>query len=927
MKRLLLLLLLILVLGSLTLIQAPPVLAQGESEFASLNECLEETETLSVLFLVDTSGSLKLTDPTGARAVALDTAVSTLRKFESNFTVYVDFVEFGTITVRSFPELERWTKLSDSDGWSERIQEFTQRDDGNVTDYGAALNAWTMNRPEVQTGALDLLSSAPPSCKLLIWLSDGALDIWDGRARTIDTTSGEILIDGQGDEAIVEPVVINELCRPGGIVDQVRGSGKTVRDGRVFVVGVGLSDPGAPVDFELFEAVVAGSSNQTTCGYQSREPLGVFLNATVDELVNSIVEPIYDPICGRENQCKVAETFTLEGSLTSFNLLVVTGDDAVDFALLTPGPHGETVEIDGSRLVTLRNGVELDIDRISPTVILLSGVIPPVASNWRGDWIAQFLSPGWGTPVNSSLQLKLFGNLATDLLGSGDLRKGVNGSFTLGLTTAAGSIETSRAWTDSSQLFVTVGGETLATPTIDSAGSFHFNFFVPEDYDQDTLLVEVVLLPRVQFIDSIPPIELTQFTATYELEVAPLPTSPLIIAPAAFTSIDEQNLTAITSVTIDSSRPGSGGCVRFVSQTSAGMPPGMSGSPTVLVDGRAPSPDDCIVTLDDGETVTLDLTVALTADQLHAATNPTDNILELHVGFQSDSAQGDDLTPYSFTDLRVPVEVPTRTDARIQLLFPLLAASLLAPALLLYAFNYFVGSQIGGVSDLVVADLDVHVSSDGIVRPGYSASFLRAEDFHSSGGASSPGRAMTIHTDRDIAQFKSRISKNLFGAPTMLGQLIGDSRPTLGSKGSTNNQRQGKSEPSLARTWLLAADPPASAGETDQSDDVLDGESLLAARLVVFVPGNVTDFGPVIDGIQEELMLAIDRFRSDAATTRSMSSKAERKAEPRLKRKRKQTPRSGSDGDRPSATTVLDQIDSIATSSGRPKPDLNNIPE
>ena len=158
----------------------------------------------------------------------------------------------------------------------------------------------------------------------------------------------------------------------------------------------------------------------------------------------------------------------------------------------------------------------------------------------------------------------------------------------------------------------------------------------------------------------------------------------------------------------------------------------------------------------------------------------------------------------------------------------------------------------------------------------------------------------------------------------MLGQLIGDSRPTLGSKGSTKDQKQGRSEPSLARTWLLAVDPPASAGDADQADDVLAGESLLAARLVVFLPGNVTEFGPVIEGLQEEVILMIDRFRSEAATP-SRSSKTAHKAEP--KRKRKQTPRSGSDRDRPSVTTVPDRIDSIDTDSGRPKLDLNNIPE
>ena len=92
-----------------------------------LSTCLETNRKLSVLFLVDTSGSLATTDPSNQRVTGLKLAVSSLRNLRQakeaaadggpgSFPVYVDFLSFGTGSKHSFDS--SWSELG-SDPTSE----------------------------------------------------------------------------------------------------------------------------------------------------------------------------------------------------------------------------------------------------------------------------------------------------------------------------------------------------------------------------------------------------------------------------------------------------------------------------------------------------------------------------------------------------------------------------------------------------------------------------------------------------------------------------------------------------------------------------------------------------------------------------------------------------------------------------------------
>ena len=185
-------------IGLAAALVAPMLLAAGPSAKVSaegstlpLAQCTTEHHSLSVLFLMDVSASLKQEDPFGLRVVGLEAAVNTLsqqlaaeKAADRKFSIYVDFLQFGSTTHRAFTaeEWPIWGQLGESsDRLQTAIQSFAERDTDHDTDYFGALDPWAGSGDQHQTdlriGALDMLKKAPPeSCRLLVWFTDGKFD-------------------------------------------------------------------------------------------------------------------------------------------------------------------------------------------------------------------------------------------------------------------------------------------------------------------------------------------------------------------------------------------------------------------------------------------------------------------------------------------------------------------------------------------------------------------------------------------------------------------------------------------------------------------------------------------------------------------------------------------------------------------------------
>ncbi len=215
----------------------------------SLAGCLQTASDVSVLFLLDRSGSLSQTDPDGLRYEGLELALRRLANIQNNAVGDVA-IDAG---LASFDG--EYAGVADFGGWR-RIND--DKSDDTIKDLLETVRNNTQPRGDtVYENALieaeaDLEDrGGDRSCRVLIWFTDGAMsDALDASQR---------------------------MCAPGGLMDRIRGQ-------RITVVGLRLQDPsGAVVEQTAdMEAMTIGRDANSTCGTwpipEGSRP-GVFLEA------------------------------------------------------------------------------------------------------------------------------------------------------------------------------------------------------------------------------------------------------------------------------------------------------------------------------------------------------------------------------------------------------------------------------------------------------------------------------------------------------------------------------------------------------------------------------------------------------------------------------------------------------------------------
>jgi hypothetical protein len=154
----------------------------GQEALAQIAECInrDDKDTLNVLYLVDDSGSLKWNDRDGIRTEAL---ISSLRQFAEAsenrpyFTINRSFTSFSN----DFKVLKNWNKVTkssfDSDvNWINSV--VPNLVDGSRTNWERGLQ-----------GSLDEFEkvSKPTSCEILVWFTDGGLNVADQLTPNIES--------------------------------------------------------------------------------------------------------------------------------------------------------------------------------------------------------------------------------------------------------------------------------------------------------------------------------------------------------------------------------------------------------------------------------------------------------------------------------------------------------------------------------------------------------------------------------------------------------------------------------------------------------------------------------------------------------------------------------------------------------------------
>lgn len=210
----------------------------GAESFADIAACAASGDHLLAAIVVDSSGSLRETDPSDQRVGAILQALDSLEHLHisskgslnvqaslSTFGVeYVPLVGWGAVEADHANQLR-----------SAATATLPSRDSDRFTDYRAALRG-AQASIDTQASKLD-----GTSCKVVLWFTDGRLDV------------------GAQTEAARA-----ELCAPQGIVDSLRGDHIAIVALALFTEGGGGSV--TDQDRERLRAIAEGEGSGESCG-------------------------------------------------------------------------------------------------------------------------------------------------------------------------------------------------------------------------------------------------------------------------------------------------------------------------------------------------------------------------------------------------------------------------------------------------------------------------------------------------------------------------------------------------------------------------------------------------------------------------------------------------------------------------------------
>ncbi len=349
---------------------APTQITAGEENLPGsqwLASCLATGRTLSVLFILDVSGSLTSTDPLASRYAGLETALTTLattsRQDGDDVTIEAAVAGFGN-RYYSSGEIVPWQRIN-IDGPGSLIDSMVNQ----ARDRTAWIQDGTGFQFVVEPATNELQSrGGAQSCKAVVWFTDG------------DPS---------------DPEAVASMCRPGGVVDTMRQNG-------IVLIGLRLSQQGQREPTADMRTMTQGQSGSSTCGTvpipEGYAP-GIYLEATdVKRLFASIQN--------------ITEGCTPSGDLglvvdpgirrVRVNMITDQKVDSVRFDL--PDGISFTAGTDGSSTPTGGEGIV--VSSVSDDFyVSMELVLPP------GVGVGEWLLSAAGAPTPEDIEFCVFADL------------------------------------------------------------------------------------------------------------------------------------------------------------------------------------------------------------------------------------------------------------------------------------------------------------------------------------------------------------------------------------------------------------------------------------------------------------------------------------------------------------------------------------
>ena len=381
---------------------AGPVTPDGGPAIDDLGSCVRASGRLLVLFLIDESGSLSVTDPQALRVDAARSALSTLVKLGNGGAVGPQVQVAVAAFANAYQPVQDWTPadLVHEGQIDQSLEGFRTRNRGTDTDFVTAFTGARLALAQQST--VVTANGGSPPCKAILLFTDGGFDLavrTPAQASTIGLTkpyAPGIAITSIAAKQKVEALGRAAMCNPNGIADGVRGDGITL-------ISVVLSGSLSAHTQLFLAAATAGMADKYPCGSPTQRPPGDYLAATnVGDLVarfdevatrldGGVALPGSDEIqvCAKTVCPAGTRNFTLDRTLGRVHLLALPPKGPAELHLT--GPKGSVVlrvpgvaTVGGVRVVTHQvagRGLSIDLDR------------PADDTAWAGTWSATLVDP------------------------------------------------------------------------------------------------------------------------------------------------------------------------------------------------------------------------------------------------------------------------------------------------------------------------------------------------------------------------------------------------------------------------------------------------------------------------------------------------------------------------------------------------------
>jgi len=654
---------------------------------ANLAACVEASQALDVVMAVDESGSLSETtrnpngtlsppsDPTGRRVDGIKAALFGLASLAavpeagSDKTPSVKTLLEGfsgpTETAPSFRagKTDEFESVSDADlpTLFQQADVFRSKDTGQNTDFTAALTV-AHDALSADAAAATLHGGTAP-CQAIVLFTDGQLDLGSKAATT---------------------AAFDELCRPGGVADQIH------RDG-ITMFTVALSPAGSDVNESFLQSLADSNppfaeGSENGCGTLGRAATGQLLSAADANALSLLFGTLFSP-AGGSGILTAPGSFFVPDWANRFVLRV--SSSAAGSAVRLGAPNGAQATL------VIGSSTNPDIPGAVSTVTPLSDVSSTLAVSVspgedRGLWTVQSVS-GSAT----LFELEMDSDVTLDTAGDSSVTPGVPLHLVLAPHPISGTTATTilPAGTTVDASLETVSGSEPLT-VVPSGGGFAAEVSVDAaDQSPDYQIRAHLVLPAAEGIA----VNTVPIDITLKRGFPDVPTTE----PATLNLTSISGKHAGTAQILVHGARGSSGCVWFTDATVAA--PSSAGAVMATVAPAANSEQSCLaIAAGQTRTVTVTVTPSKSANGLLRGS------VVVHVLSTSHP------TPVLVTHpidgwMRRPPDIPRRWA-----IFAILLALLVAlPFAAVHAVNWFTG-RLTPLTKLRATKYDVEVRPEGV---------------------------------------------------------------------------------------------------------------------------------------------------------------------------------------------------------------------